>query len=68
MTNSKSQDLEFRSDDGNLSTFFATQMLTNMQKQIVALESLDRKLFVLIKKTEELVHKNQPEYDVVEDT
>ncbi len=69
MNTSKSTDLEVISDEGHLQSFFLTQFLTNSQKQIVALESLDKKLYVLIKKTEELISSlspNVPEYEVEE--
>lgn len=56
MTNVQSQptDLERRVDGGtpsNFSEFIVTQLLTNGQKQIVLLDKIDKKLYVLINKT-----------------
>jgi len=41
--------------DGDLSSFFMTQMLTNMQKQVVTLEAINKKMWVLIKKVEQTI-------------
>ncbi len=53
MTTNKVSDLVSTSDGESLNQFFITQLLTNGQKTVVLLEDINKKLWVLIKKTEE---------------
>ncbi len=50
--------------DGDISAFFMTQLLTNSQVQVVTLQAIDKKMWVLIKKVEQLLPQEEEHEDI----